>query len=86
MVIAGYELTAHAAGVIAEREIDPAWIARVLAKPEVTAKDRSDPALQHAMARILERDDRVLRVVYNPSTHPPRIVTCYFDRSQRGKK
>jgi Domain of unknown function (DUF4258) len=86
VVIAGYELTAHAADVIAEREIDTAWIARVLTAPEVTTVDRSDPALRHAMARIAERDDRVLRVVYNALTHPPRIVTCYFDRSQRGKK
>jgi len=29
----GYELTDHAAGVIAERDIDITWVVRVLAKP-----------------------------------------------------
>jgi len=83
--LAGYELTDHAAAVIAEREIDVAWIARVLAKPERTEKDREDSALTHALARIAERDDRVLRVVYNASVDPPRIVTSYFDRRERGR-
>jgi hypothetical protein len=46
--------------------------------------DRSDPTLMHAFGRIAERDDRVLHVVYNASVNPPRIVTVYFDRRQRG--
>jgi hypothetical protein len=58
---------------------------RVLAKPERTEPDRSDPALTHALGSITERDDRVLRAVYNASVEPPRIVTVYFDRRQRGK-
>ena len=41
--------------------------------------------LRHALARIPERDDRVLRVVYNENVHPWRIVTAYFDRAMRGK-
>jgi hypothetical protein len=57
----------------------------VLAAPERTERDRSDPDLLHALGRIAERDNRVLRVVYNASMRPPRIVTVYFDRRQRGK-
>jgi hypothetical protein len=83
--LAGYQFTTHALDVITEREIDMAWIARVLAKPQRTARDRTDPVLVHALGRIAERGDRVLRVVYNASVNPPRIVTAYFDRSQRGK-
>ncbi len=49
VTLSGYELTDHAAGVIAER------------------------------------DGRILRVVYNGLVNPPRIVTVYFDRRQRGK-
>jgi hypothetical protein len=79
-----YELTAHAATVIREREIDAAWIERVLGKPERTEPDRFDPSLTHALAPIAERGGRVLRVVYNPSVDPKRIVTAYFDRRQRG--
>jgi len=81
----GYELTDHAAGVIAERDIDITWVVRVLAKPDRTESDRSDPTLTHALGRIAERGDRVLRVVYNALVNPPRIVTIYFDRRQRGK-
>ena len=84
--VPGYELTDHAAGVIAEREIATAWVVRVLSKPERTLADRLDPALTHALGRIAERDNRVLRVVYNASVDPPRIVTVYFDRRQRGKR
>jgi len=39
----------------------------------------------HALGRIAERDGRVLRVVYNAAVRPPRIVTVYFDRRERGK-
>ena len=85
MRLHGYELSDHAADVIAEREIETTWVVRVLTKPERTEPDRSDPTLTHALGRIAERDDRVLRVVYNASVNPPRIVTVYFDRRQRGK-
>jgi hypothetical protein len=80
-----FELTAHAATVIAEREIDIAWITRTLERPDRTETDRDDSSLTHALARIEERDDRILRVVYNPSVNPLRVVTAYFDRRQRGK-
>jgi hypothetical protein len=83
--IPGYEISDHAADVITEREIETTWVVRVLANPERTEPDRSDPKLTHALGRIAEREDRVLRVVYNGSAIPPRIVTVYFDRRQRGR-
>lgn len=49
------------------------------------ARDFTRPALRHALARIPERGNRVLRVVYNVDVNPPRVVTAYFDRRQRGK-
>jgi len=85
MTQARYQLTIHAATVIAERGIDPAWIGRVLSSPERTEADPWDASLTHALGRIAERDQRVLRVVYNASVHPPRVVTAYFDRRQRGE-
>ena len=85
MKIPGYELTDHASSVLAEREIETTWVVRVLTTPERTEADRSDPALTHALGRIAEYGGRVLRVVYNASVNPPRIVTVYFDRRQRGK-
>jgi hypothetical protein len=80
-----YELSAHAVTVMAEREILEAWVERVLSSPERTEPDAADPLLRHALGRIPERDDRVLRVVYNETIHPWRVVTVYFDRAMRGK-
>lgn len=85
MKVPGYELSEHAIGVLVEREIQTAWVVRVLTAPERTERDRTDLSLTHALGRISERDDRVLRVVYNGSIQPRRIVTVYFDRRQRGK-
>jgi len=78
-----FTLTEHAATAIAERGIDLVWVARVLARPERTEPHRSDPSLRHALGRIAERDGRVLRVVYNWTVVPWRVVTVYFDRTQR---
>ena len=78
-----YELTAHAARVLKEREIPVEWAVRVLERPERTEADKADPALRHALARVPEYGGRVLRVVYNGTTTPWRIVTVYFDRKER---
>lgn len=80
-----YELTSHAAKAIAERNIDLGWIDRVFRNPERTERDKLDPRLTHALGRIPQRGDRVLRVIYNGSVTPPLIVTAYFDRRQRAK-
>lgn len=79
-------LSQHAEKVIAERQIALAWIARTLDYPERIEADRVDSTLLHALARIPERDGRVLRVVYNHTVTPWRIVTVYFDRTQRRKR
>ena len=68
-----------------KRKIEPAWVERALAAPEWREVDSSKPGLVHAFVRIAERNDRVLRVVYNATVHPVRVVTVYFDRRLRGK-
>jgi uncharacterized protein DUF4258 len=80
-----FALTAHARTVIAERSIKAEWLARVLSQPEETEPDAADTNLKHALARIPEHGNRVLRVVYNGSVKPIRVVTVYFDRSMKGK-
>lgn len=85
MVGPKYELSAHAATVIAERQIELRWLEQVLANPDRTEPGKFDPKLTNALGRIAERDGRVLRVVYNANVDPLRIVTGYFDRGQRGK-
>jgi len=80
-----YELSAHAVSVITERQIEIAWVDRVLENPDWMEPAKFDSELTSALGRIAERDDRVLRVVYNGNVDPPRIVTVYFDRGLRGK-
>lgn len=80
-----FELTAHARTVIAERSIKEEWLARVMLDPEKVESDRDDPTLQHALGRISENQDRVLRIIYNQTVTPFRIVTAYFDRTRRNK-
>lgn len=83
MADVAFELTAHAATAIAERRIEIAWVERAIRHPDRTEADRWDLALKHALLSISECGDRVLRVVYNGSTQPPKVVTAYFDRRQR---
>lgn len=79
-----YEFSAHAQYVMKERGILTQWVAAVLRAPERVEEDKTDSDLRHALRRIAERDNRVLRVVYNMTSMPWRIVTAYFDRGQRG--
>lgn len=76
-------LSAHAERVITEREIEFAWIRRVLNAPDRQEPDKIDSALLHALGRVSERGGRVLRVVYHVKAEAAIVVTAYFDRSQR---
>ena len=73
-----YELTAPASTVMAERKIPAAWVERVLQSPERTEPDKVDPELRHALGRITEHDDRILRVVYNVNVNCWRIIELYI--------
>ncbi len=80
-----YELTIHVREQIVERKIPLEWIRRVLENPSRTEPHKTDPELRHALGIIPENGDRVLRVVYNSTTQPWRIVTVHFDRRLKGK-
>jgi hypothetical protein len=75
-----FQLTGHAKTALAEREISVSWIFSVLADPLVLENDKEDPELMHALGRVPERGDRILRVVYNQTTRPWLVVTAFFDR------
>lgn len=80
-----YTLSAHAEVVMTERSIKREWLNKVLAHPELVEKDREDPEITHALGKIPEHGGRVLRVVYNGTRKPMKIVTVYFDRTMKGK-
>jgi len=78
-------LSAHAADVLPERDIDSEWIARVLREPLPVEADKAGASLYHALAPIAERDGRILRVVYRWSVDPCLVVTAFFDRVETRK-
>jgi Domain of unknown function (DUF4258) len=80
-----YDLSRHAKDVISERCIRLAWLEQVLDSPELVEADRDDPELMHHVGLIKEHGNRVLRVVFNNSATPVRIVTAYFDRKLKGR-
>ncbi len=80
-----YEFSAHARTVLLERGIPREWVEQVLDSPERTETDKNDPRLQHAIGRIPERGDRYLRVIYNSTLTPRRIVTVFFDRGLKSE-
>jgi hypothetical protein len=80
-----YTLTAHATSMMAERDIRPEWVSQALSTPALAISNPSDTQTKSAFMPILEQGGRILRVVYNATVDPVRIVTVYFDRSMRGK-
>ena len=74
-----YTLTEHAEKRLRRRKIAPEWIATTLDHPARTENDHDDPDLAHALRPIPERGFRVLRIVYNETVEPVRVVTAYFD-------
>ncbi|CAN5804025.1 hypothetical protein BH24CHL4_BH24CHL4_25670 [soil metagenome] len=75
--MAHFELSNHAQTVIAERQIEEAWIHHALDAPSIIKADRSDLTLIHACSPIVEYGGRFLRVVYNPTTNLWRTVTVF---------
>ncbi len=74
-----YVLTEHAQKRLRKRKIAIEWIAATLEHPARTENDPDDPELAHALRAIPEREFRVLRVIYNESVVPVRVVTAYFN-------
>ena len=80
-----YQLSKHALIRMRERKIETVWLEQTLTQPQRTEPDEDDPALEHRLAPIAEKDYRVLRVVSDPRANPLNIVTAHFDRSRKGK-
>ena len=57
----------------------------LISKSHSIETDRDDPELMHHVGRIEEHGNRALRVIFNNSMDPVRIVTVYFDRKMKGR-
>ncbi|MCC6424836.1 MAG: DUF4258 domain-containing protein [Phycisphaerales bacterium] len=80
-----YELTQHAAKVLDERGIALEWMERTLNDPQWISPDPNDPSVERHFRSIPEFGGRVLRVAVNTTVSPNRVVSVFFDRTQKGK-
>lgn len=80
-----YGLTAHAALMLTERGISQEWLIRVLVNTQKTELDQHDPALRHALGRKQNAKIECCGSHIITPLKPWRIVTAYFDRTQRNR-
>lgn len=75
------EFSSHAKLMIAERDIDEAWVWQAIDEPQKRTPEVDGNI--HYIKSIRERGGRVLRVILNETVEPNRIVTVFFDRRLR---
>ena len=72
---------------MAQRGIRRWQIKRTLEDPERVELDRDASELRHALKRFRRRRGAmILRVVYNYTVKPVRVVTVFFERLTRRKR
>ena len=81
-----FSYTRHAEEMIAERQVERAWVERTILQPEAPEPDPKHPERTRAFRSVPARDGRVLRVVYVTRPDQYRIVTLYFDRGRRRQR
>lgn len=77
---------AHALDVMAERGIEREWVERTVHAPDSTEPDPQHPDRVRVYRAVPERDGRVLRVVYVPTSEGAHVVTTFLDRSRGRSK
>ena len=78
--------TRHAADMLAERQIEAAWVERTVTQPDTREPDPKRPGVMRAFRAIPERDGRILRVAYVSSDDAVRVLTLFFDRKRQRKQ
>jgi uncharacterized DUF497 family protein len=81
--IEDFIFTKHATQRLRDRGISLAWVERVLKEPEAVLTDRNDPTVLHRLRSIPEAGGRVLRVAYNCTGLPCKVITVFFDRKAK---
>lgn len=73
----------HAIDMLDERLISIDWVSRTLWSPDEVEPDPDRPERQRAFKAIEERDNRVLRVVFETCGGNYQVVTVFFDRGRK---
>jgi hypothetical protein len=69
--------------VLAEREIDKAWVERTVRNPEWRGPNLGDQAVERRFRSVPERGGRFLRVVCVETEQEIRILSAFLDRRAR---
>ena len=77
--------TDHAKTVLAERNLHPTWVERILREPQWTEPDRLDSAVVRYFGAVPERGGRYLRIAAVETPEYFRIVSVFLDRGARPK-
>ena len=80
-----YELSVHAQDNIQKRNLLLRWIQETIESPDKIEPDETDSELEIAFKKIRDANNKILKVVYNKTVSPIRIVTAHFDRRMKGK-
>jgi hypothetical protein len=80
-----FVLSNHAQERAVQRGIREQWIEETILNPQQTEIDPVNSTALRAWRKIPERNNSILRVVYNPETTPFVVITVFFDRSMKGK-
>ena len=67
------------------RAIAEEWVIATVDNPEFRQADPADDEVERFYRRVVERENRVLRVAVNTKLAPWRIVSVFFDRKMKGK-
>ena len=79
-----FVVSRHARRRMRQRGVNMEQIGRALRFPDRTEADRDDLELEHALKRFHGRSGpNVLRVVYNATVLPVKIVTVFFEYPRR---
>ena len=70
--------------MLKQRNIASSWVHRAINEPDST-ENHDDGATIHYLKKIVENDNRWLRVVVNINDVPCKAVTAFFDRRLRRK-
>ena len=73
----------HSLEQIVEREIDKSWVEDTLSNPDdIIEIDENEV---HFKKKIIDYNNRYLRVIVNPKKEPITIITLFFDRRLKEK-
>jgi hypothetical protein len=75
-------LSAHAARVLDERNVQLCWVEETISEPQFSEPDPDDAGVMRLFRQIDAAEGKWLRVVIRPGPSCALLITAFFDRSR----